>query len=103
MQSIGLLDLPTLDDLRSVVCDIIPYCNSYTYVPRRNKLRRIGFPEEHADLHHDVIELTEDQDTPDWFIARRFVLTSTTSIDDVEVSLIGIDDVHKSRSIVQCH
>jgi hypothetical protein len=26
MQSVGLHDLLTLDDLRSVVCDIIPYC-----------------------------------------------------------------------------
>jgi hypothetical protein len=43
--------------------------------------RKTGLPLEHTDLSVDVLELTEDQGTPDWFILRRFVSTSTTQIE----------------------
>jgi hypothetical protein len=57
----GVSTLPTLEDLLAVEIDIYPYNNSYTYVPRRNNLKRKGWPVEHDDLRIDVIELTESQ------------------------------------------
>ncbi len=45
--------------------------------------------ERHAGLH----ELTEEQRTPDWFIARSFVSTSTTQLEiNRAVSLVGVED-----------
>jgi hypothetical protein len=95
----GVSTLPTLEDLLGVEIDIYPYNNSYTYVPRRNKLKRKGWPVEHDDLRLDVIELTESQGTPDWFIARRFVSTSTSQIEiNRAVSLIGIENLEMQEN-----
>ena len=95
----GVHSMPTLADLLHVDIDIYPYNNSYTYVPRRNKLIRKGWPIEHDDLRIDVIELTESQGTPDWFIARRFVSTSTSQIEiNRAVSLIGIENLEMQEN-----
>jgi SUMO ligase MMS21 Smc5/6 complex component len=57
-------------------------------------LKRKGWPIEHDDLRIDVIELTESQGTPDWFLTRRFVSTSTSQIEiNRAVSLIGIENL----------
>ena len=89
----GLPVNPKFAELKSVPMDIIPFANSYTFVPRRNTLRRKGIPLQHADLLNDVLELTEEQGTPDWFILRRFVSTSTTQMEiNRAVSLLQIED-----------
>jgi hypothetical protein len=89
----GLPVNPKFPELKNVPMDIIPFANSYTFVPRRNTLRRTGFPLQHAGLLNDVLELTEEQGTPDWFILRRFVSTSTTQMEiNRAVSLLQIED-----------
>ncbi len=74
----GVQSMPTLEDLLSVDIDIYPYNNSYTYVPRRNKLKRKGWPVEHDDLRIDVIELINGE-------SRYSRLVSGTSIVSINM------------------
>ncbi len=89
----GLHALPSREDLESVLVKVVPYADSFTYVPRLNNLKRKVLPPEHDDLLEGCIELTEEQGTPDWFIARSFVSTSTTQLEiNRAVSLVGVEN-----------
>ncbi len=56
------------------------YVYDYNYEPKSGPLPKRIFEGVMSGLNDNVWKVTEEQGTKDWFVLRRFMLTSTSAV-----------------------
>ena len=75
------VDFPQLEELLHVPQERGEYTASYTYEPKPGKCPDPQFTGGFACLNEYCRKLTEDQGTKDWFLMRRFLISSTVAVN----------------------